>query len=644
MKIRSLLSAGLFGVFSTIGAMDSSIAAEDNATALFGALPTFGEASLSASGRYLAFATPIEGDYNVTISEVDSPGKIRRIAFGRSEIVSLHWSGDGYLLVRIRTVTKDVADLTDSTFYQTFIVSTANTAPPLPINRNGHLGFDGGNADQIVDLSPDPTHIYVSALERYDNRRVQYKLLKVDLTTGSSSIANEGKLETAKWFSDGAGHVLARVDAPGPEHDDVMIPSPGQFRKIATLNTPGAPATIVAVNEDGRSLAVALQDRNGRSSLHSLDLASGVLGASLYQNANSDFEQVILDRRLRAIGVLYRDGEIRSAYFSPDLQRVQKQIESVLPGRAAHLLSTTADGNKTIVLTTSAQSPPALHFVNLSTSRIDNIGESYPQLRGIRLAEVQRFDYRTRDGYSLTGVLMLPPGRQPNNLPLVVLPGPFGYGLINFDWFAQFLAHQGYAVLEAGKRSTRGLFDMANIAQLREWRAAKQEDIGSAVEELVVRKIADPNRLCIIGNGDDGYTALSSLMSEKTRYACAVAFRPVTDLGMIVQDTRYNYSGLAYNNFNSALIRNHEKFRTNELDDVSLVKRADLIQGSVLLIDTDKVFWDSHSLHMRDALQRANKHVDRILLKDEDGELSRAESRVALLNAVDKFLAAQIGN
>jgi len=84
MKIRSLLSAGLFGVFSTIGAMDSSIAAEDNATALFGALPTFGEASLSASGRYLAFATPIEGDYNVTISEVDSPGKIRRIAFGRS--------------------------------------------------------------------------------------------------------------------------------------------------------------------------------------------------------------------------------------------------------------------------------------------------------------------------------------------------------------------------------------------------------------------------------------------------------------------------------------------------------------------------------------------------------------------------------
>src|SRR5258708_26679934 len=85
----------------------SALAAEENAAALFAALPTFGAATLSASGKYLAFVTPINGNYNVVISDVDSPGKISRLSFGQSRVAALYWHNDSHLIVRLDTVAQD---------------------------------------------------------------------------------------------------------------------------------------------------------------------------------------------------------------------------------------------------------------------------------------------------------------------------------------------------------------------------------------------------------------------------------------------------------------------------------------------------------------------------------------------------------
>jgi len=309
------------------------------------------------------------------------------------------------------------------------------------------------------------------------------------------------------------------------------------------------------------------------------------------------------------------------------------------------LLSTTADGKKVLALTTSPRGTPALHFVNLAAGRIDNLADSYPQLRGTPLADVRQHVYRTSDGVELVGVLTLPAGKDPRNLPLIVLPADgFSYGLIDFDWFAQFLAHRGYAVFESGRRSTQSFGEISDPDDLSLWLQTSQADISGGIDDLVAKGIADPKRICIAGGGGvDGYAVLSAIRTEKGKYACAIAFDAITDMARIVFYGGYS-SALAFNNINSTFARNHDQFPAPVLDKLSPAKHAEDVTAPVLLIDVDKYGWNSQTLLMRDALQASNKPVETVLIKDEDGSLSRAESRVALLNAVDKFLAAKIGN
>ena len=256
-----------------------------------------------------------------------------------------------------------------------------------------------------------------------------------------------------------------------------------------------------------------------------------------------------------------------------------------------------------------------------------------------------QYVYRTSDGVELAGVLTLPAGKDPRNLPLVVVPSNgFSFGLTDFDWFAQYLAHRGYAVLEAGRRSTENFGELTGSDEFTAWVQNTEKDIAGGVDDLVSKGIADPKRVCIAGGGGvDGYAALSTLVAQKGKYACAVAFSPITDMVAVLTNVHFA-SALAYNNIRSNFVRNHDQFSDAVLAKYSPAKHGDEMTAPVLLLDSDKHNWNNHTLLMENDLKSAKKPVETVLLKDEDGSLSRAESRVALLNAVDKFLAAHIAN
>jgi hypothetical protein len=245
----------------------------------------------------------------------------------------------------------------DALYPQTFIISLAKPGQPYPINGNGHLG-PPGFSDGIVDLSADETHVLMSALEYrvppYGARGYwQYNLMSINLENGGSVVIREGMEETGDWIGDGTGNIVARVDVLGPNHREILVATSGRdFRPVADLNSPDAPV-VAGLTEDGNALAALVRSPNGTRGLYPLDLKTGVVGSALY-NTDYDVTRVLTDdRSLRVVGVNYYDGNYRSFYLSPERQRLQKQVEEILPGRAAHLMSMTADGKKALVLTTS---------------------------------------------------------------------------------------------------------------------------------------------------------------------------------------------------------------------------------------------------------------------------------------------------
>ena len=307
------------------------------------------------------------------------------------------------------------------------------------------------------------------------------------------------------------------------------------------------------------------------------------------------------------------------------------------------LISASADRSKHLVLTAGPQNPPVLQVVDLKAGRLDVVAEAYPQLRGIQLGTVRRHEYMTGDGVKLTGLLTVPPGKEPQNLPLVVLPfGGFGYADDNFDWFSHFLAQRGYAVLEAGARNLKGMGEVASMDEFGGWVSAMQEDIAAAVRDVTGKGIADPARVCIAGAGNAGYVALSATVFLPEQYACGIGLKGFYDMRVMLRDAR-DVSQLAQNTFNSAIIRNRRDYSDDDLVRFSPALHADQVKARILLIVGDRDQSTDQVTIMRDRLSEKGKTVEFVSLPDEAGYLTAVGNRTTLLNSIDRFLQTHIG-
>src|SRR6185295_17596139 len=93
-----------------------------------------------------------------------------------------------------------------------------------------------------------------------------------------------------------------------------------------------------------------------------------------------------------------------------------------------------------------------------------NMGELLPvrsRMPAGRLAEVKPITYKAADGTAIPAYLTLPQSGTARNLPAIVMPhgGPDSRDEWGFDWFAQFFAARGFAVLQPNYRGSSGYGD-----------------------------------------------------------------------------------------------------------------------------------------------------------------------------------------
>jgi len=142
------------------------------------------------------------------------------------------------------------------------------------------------------------------------------------------------------------------------------------------------------------------------------------------------------------------------------------------------------------------------------------IANARPLIKTEDVGEVAIVNYKARDGPTIPGLVTWPVGvaqADRKNLPLVVLPhgGPASYDSVGFDWIAQYLANEGYAVLQPNFRGSTGLGADFATAGYGQWGRKMQDDITDGANALVKMGWADPNRMCIVGWSYGGYAALA---------------------------------------------------------------------------------------------------------------------------------------
>lgn len=85
--------------------------------------------------------------------------------------------------------------------------------------------------------------------------------------------------------------------------------------------------------------------------------------------------------------------------------------------------------------------------------------------------------------------------------------GPSARDEEEWDWWSQFLADRGYAVIKPNYRGSTGFGTRFLEKAEGQWGLAMQDDLNDAVKALADQGIADPKRVCIVGASYGGYAA-----------------------------------------------------------------------------------------------------------------------------------------
>jgi dipeptidyl aminopeptidase/acylaminoacyl peptidase len=257
---------------------------------------------------------------------------------------------------------------------------------------------------------------------------------------------------------------------------------------------------------------------------------------------------------------------------------------------------------------------------------------------------VRSISYKARDGMSIPAYLTLPPGAEARNLPLVVLPhdGPEARDAYGFNWWPQFLATRGYAVLQPQFRGSTGFGDAFRRAGYRQWGGVMQDDVTDGVQAMIDQGIANPKRVCIVGAGYGGYTALAGAAFTPDLYKCAVSVNGISDLPAMMGADKDKYGdddpdvvhlrdtiGSA---FDKAV---HER---------SPVHAANRVHIPVLLIHglDDTVVRIDQSEMLAHALADEQKNYSFIKLPGGDHRMTYADTRQQVMKEIETFLAVNL--
>jgi dipeptidyl aminopeptidase/acylaminoacyl peptidase len=627
----------------------------------FGTLPAMMRPSISPDGKHVATIQPYSGKPIARIFTLDPLGvPAVNLPIGDGYIEDVMWANNDRLLIRIN-INQDLFRQGVDAWYR--LVSTDVTGKTFAMMFSDRPKSRDVNNDAsiVLDLAEeDPDHIYMPLYNDFSGREHPSESMsdylnsvwRVDVASGRSSVVVKGNTDTKSWVMDGHGSVVARVDqTTNPRVDHLKVrQSNGDWNEIdATPVTADTGMGTSGLTGDGKALVHPyFDDKTGIVGLMTRNL-NGSGTDNLFLDPKYDIDTALTDPWTgRVIGVRIISEAAKDIYFDPAMKTLQAALEQAFPGLGPHAVTWDMSKQKVIVAVESPRQPPVFFLLNRQTHEAAPIRKLYPGLSDNVLGEMRPFTYKAGDGLEIPAYLTLPPGKEAKNLPLVVYPhgGPMARDRLTFDPFAQFLATRGYAVFQPNFRGSSGYGRKFLEAGYGQWGLKMQDDITDGVKKLIADGVADPKRICIVGESYGGYAALEGAASTPDLYACAAGWAGVYDLRRFLATRAKDYGR------DSQMIESWQAFIGNrwndsdKLDSASPAFNADKIKAPVLLMHgaDDTTVRIDQSETMERALRHAGKRVAFIAIPKETHDMKMADTRIRWLTELEKFLKANIGD
>lgn len=471
-----------------------------------------------------------------------------------------------------------------------------------------------------------------------------YSLLKVNLNSGRGRVISKGNSSTFDWFVDKNGKPLVREDYfEASKKHKIYSKITGKWKLIYEKEVAIREITVDALNSDSTKLLFNKYEGDTAKTF-SMDLIDGSIEGPLFddneEEIKRDIDFILTDDFNRMTGIRYSGLIPTYEFISPKLNEAYAKVVEALPGNTIRLASVSENLSKLIVQISGNNGSGDYYLYDYKNNTFSLIERGYPTISGNSIAEIKAYNLTARDGMKIPSIVTWPVNNEERkNLPLLVMPhgGPSSYDYIRFDWWAQYFARKGYLILQPNFRGSDGFGANFKAIGKRNWGLLMQDDVTDTVNLLIDAKFVDPNRICIMGASYGGYSALAGAAFTPELYRCAISVNGVTDLPSLLFDEKKQHGKRSHTvNYWKEYIGTDK----DRLKQTSPARHADKIKAPVLLIHgkNDTVVSYKQSTKMEQALLKANKPVKLVKLKGEDHWLSKRETRLTMLRAIDEFL------
>lgn len=619
----------------------------------FGDVPQIRAMEVSPDGKKLAFLQRVDGDDLLIIRDLTTATSkgLARVSDIRARDV--HFVGNDYVVLIASKDTRTIGFRGRYEFSAAFAFELATGRSTQLLLGTKDIFPAQSGLGRIIGVDPAGKEVFMPAFMGVSTTDPANDLLRVSLNSGRGRRINGGTgvNSTIDWLVDASGNVLVREDFSEKfeTHKISSRQANGEWKTIYQNKSPLPQISAVGLSQDRKSVYVMDTGDSEFLSLHAMSLVDGTTEPVL-QRDDAEVVELVSDLNRVVHGVRYSGMYPSYDMLDPALEADINGVLRALEGSAVYLDSWSDDWSTMLFVVEGGQHAERYMLYERSIRNLRQIANVRPEITPGDVGEVVTVEYKARDGLPIPSLITWPAGvaqEDRKNLPLVVLPhgGPQAYDAVGFDWLAQFLANEGYLVLQPNFRGSAGFGDSFTAAGYGEWGRKMQDDITDGANALVKMGWADPERMCIVGWSYGGYAALAGGALTPDLYKCVVSVAGVSNLRQMLADERRQLGARSRTvTYWELLIGDPDNDR-DAVDAVSPERLADRFKAPVLLFHGtgDTVVPAKQSDMMNDALRKAGKQVQYIRLDRDDHGLADNESRRKVLTELANFLKTHIG-
>jgi dipeptidyl aminopeptidase/acylaminoacyl peptidase len=471
---------------------------------------------LSPNGEYFSYLAPYEKRLNIFVQKIGADSAVRITSETARDIAGYLWKGNNRILF--------LKDTGGDENFQLYGVNIDGT------EQKGLTVFEKVRTELIDDLKDVDGEIIVGLNKR--NPQV-FDPFRLNVNSGEMTQLAENPGNIVGWMTDHEGKLRVAFSTDGVNQTILFRETEeDQFRSVLTTNFKESVSPFL-FTFDNKMLYASSNLGRDKSALVLFDPVEGKEKEIIFETQEADIEGVDYSRKdKKLLSVSWTTDLEKEHFFDTEAESMKKILQEKLPGYLVNIGSKNKAEDKFMIRTYSDKSRGAYYMYDKTSGELTKLADLTPWLNEADLCDMKPISYQSRDGLTIQGYLTLPKGYDPKNLPVVINPhgGPWARDYWGFNPEVQFLANNGYAVLQMNFRGSTGFGRKFWEASFKQWGRTMQDDISDGVKWLVDQGIADPKRVAIYGGSYGGYATLAGLTLTPELYAAGVDYVGVSNL------------------------------------------------------------------------------------------------------------------